>query len=155
MTPATDPRVPPLSLVFGYGPMLPLLAAALGAWLLPPPWPLLAVQLAVTWAALILAFIGGVRRGFGFGQDRASTASEVTAAVAYVTLAGLALVVPRASVALALLVVGYLLAALFDARAAVAGNAPLHFARLRPPQLSLGALSLAALWAWLLFGDRP
>lgn len=152
MTHATDPRVPPLSIVFGYGPMLPLVAAAMGAWFLPSPWPLLAVQLAVTWAALILAFIGGVRRGFGFGQDRASTAAEIVAAVAYVALAGLALVVPRASAALALLVVGYLIAATLDARAARAGNAPLHFARLRPPQLTLGAVSLAALWAWLLFG---
>lgn len=152
MTRATDPRVPSLSLILGYGPMLPLVAAAAGAWLLPRPWPLLAVQLAITWAALILSFIGGVRRGFGFGQDSASTASEIAAAVAYFTIAGLSLVVARPSVALALLIVGYLLAALLDGQAALAGNAPLHFARLRPPQLGLGAVSLAALWAWLLFG---
>lgn len=149
---ATDPRVPWLSIVFGYGPMLPLVLAALGAWLLPHPWPLLAVRLAIVWGALILSFIGGVRRGFGFARDGASTAGEIVAAVAYVTLAGLALVVPRASAALALLVVGYLLAAMLDARAARAGDAPSHFARLRPPQLGVGAVALAALWAWLLFG---
>lgn len=151
---ATDPRVPWASIVFGYGPMLPLAAAALGAWLLPRPWPGIALLLAITWAAVILVFIGGVRRGFGFGQDRASTLAEVVAAIAYMGLAFAALVVPRPSAACALLVVGYVLAALLDRRAALAGDAPLHFARLRPPQLFLGALSLAALWAWLLFGGQ-
>ena len=150
MTRATDPRVPLASIVFGYGPMLPLVAAGLGAWILPEPWPLIAVQLAITWAAVILAFIAGVRRGFGFGQDRASTPVEIVTAMAYLTLAFLALVVPRPSVALALLIVGYVLAAWLDARAARANNAPLHFARLRPPQLLLGAGGLAGCWAWLL-----
>lgn len=150
MTRAADPRVPVPSVIFGYGPMLPMVAAAGGAWLLPPPWPVIAIQLAITWAALILAFIAGVRRGFGFGQERASTAAELASAVLYVTLAGLALVVGRASAALALLIVGYVAAALLDARAALAGDAPRHFARLRPPQLLLGAAGLAACWAWLL-----
>lgn len=154
MTRATDPRVPWLSIAFGYGPMLPLVAAALGAWLLPRPWPAIALLLAISWAAVVLAFIGGVRRGFGFGQDRASTLSEVIAASVCLGLAFAALVVPRPSAALALLVVGYLFAAISDRRAALAGNAPLHFARLRPPQLALGALALAALWAWLLFGGQ-
>ena len=154
MTRATDPRVPWASVVFGHGPVLPLAAAALGAWALPEPWPLIAVQLAITWAAIILAFIAGARRGFGFGQDRASTPVEIVTGTAYLTIAGLALVAPRPSVACALLVVGCLLAALLDRRAALAGNAPLHLARLRPPQLTLGALGLAALWAWLLFGGR-
>lgn len=150
MTRASDPQIPWSSVAFGYGPMLPLVAAGTGVWLLPEPWPLIAVQLAITWAAIILAFIAGVRRGFGFGQDRVSSVAEIVAAIGYLTLAGLALVVPRPSVALALLIVGYLLAAWLDARAALTGNAPAHFARLRPPQLLLGAVGLAACWAWLL-----
>ena len=150
MTRADDPRVPWASIVFGYGPMLPLVAAAFGAWFLPEPWPLLAIQLAITWAAVILSFIAGVRRGFGFGEDRASTLVELVTAMGYMTLAFLALVGPRPSTALALLIVGYLLAAFLDARAALAGHAPRHFARLRPPQLLLGAAGLAGCWAWLL-----
>lgn len=149
MTRAADPGVPWTSVAFGYGPMLPLVVAGLGAWLLPEPWPLIAVQLAITWAALILAFIAGVRRGFGFAQDRASTPVELATAMAYMVLAGLALVVPRPSVALAVLIVGYLLAAMLDRRAALAGDAPRHFARLRPPQLLLGAVGLTSCWAWL------
>lgn len=142
--------MPLSSFVLGVGPMLPLVAAGIGAWVLPGLWPLLAVQLAIFWAALILAFIGGVRRGFGFGQQRASTRGEIIASAAYLMLAGLGLVMPRPSVGLSLLIIGYVLAALLDRHAALAGDAPLHFARLRPPQLLLGAAGLAGCWAWLL-----
>jgi hypothetical protein len=150
MSDPDSPVIPTDSLVFGYGPMLPLLAAGAGVWLLPAPWPQIAIRLAVIWAALILSFIGGVRRGFGFARPAASTASEMIAAIAYVTLAGLALLVPWPSQALLLLCLGYVLAALLDRRAAVRGDAPRHFARLRPPQLLLGAAGLAACLARVL-----
>ncbi|MBW6527260.1 DUF3429 domain-containing protein [Sphingomonas sp. RHCKR7] len=147
-----DSRVPADSIVFGYGPMLPLVAAGIGAWVLPEPWGVVAVRLAVIWGALILSFIGGVRRGFGFARAAASTAVELAAAVAYVTIAGLALLVPDAAVAVALLAAGYALAALLDRRAALRGDAPAHFARLRVPQLLLGCAGLAACWAWVMSG---
>lgn len=150
MTTPDDPRIPLTSALLGYGPMLPLVAAGIGAWTLPGLWPVLAIQLAILWAALILAFIGGVRRGFGIGNPHAWTASEIAASFGYVLLAGLGLVVPAPSVGLSILIVGYALAALLDRRAALAGNAPLHFARLRPPQLLIGAAGLAGCWAWLL-----
>jgi len=143
-------RIPTASIVFGYGPMLPLVAAGVGAWVLASGWGLIAVRLAIVWGALILSFIGGVRRGYGFATPRASTPVEIVAAVGYVTIAGLALVVPFVSTSLALLAAGYALAALLDRRAALAGNAPAHFARLRPPQLLLGCAGLAACWAWVM-----
>lgn len=145
-------RIPTDSIIFGYGPMLPLVAAGIGAWVLPPAWGVLAVRLAIIWGALILSFIGGVRRGFGFATPRASTPVEIVAAVVYVTIAGLALLVPFVGTALALLAAGYALAALLDRRAALAGNAPAHFARLRPPQLLLGCAGLVACWAWVMTG---
>ena len=122
-------RIPTDSIVFGYGPMLPLVAAGIGAWVLAPGWGIIAVRLAIVWGGLILSFIGGVRRGFGFAAPGASTLVEIVAAVGYVTLA-----------------------ALLDRRAALAGNAPAHFARLRPPQLLLGCAGLAACWAWVMLG---
>lgn len=139
--------------MLGYGPMLPLAAAALAVWLTTGDLADAAFRLAVIWAALVLTFIAGVRRGFGFGVDRASTGSEIASSTGYFALAGLALVSPRADLALGLLAFGFLLAAALDRRAALRGDAPLHFARLRPPQLALGALSLAALWARLLTGE--
>ena len=142
--------IPRNALVLGFGPMIPLVAAGIGVWLLPGAWPILTVQLAIVYAALILAFIGGVRRGFGFGREQASTPVAIAAAAAYLVVAGLALVVPRATMALMLLIVGYVLAALLDRRAALAGNAPAFFATLRPPQLLLGAAGMAGCFAWLM-----
>lgn len=145
---ADRPDVPADGVLLGYGPMVPLVAAALGAWVLPPPWPFWAVQLGIIWGALVLAFIAGVRRGFGFGYPRASKPVEIATSIAYFTLAGLALVIGRPSGALLPLIVGYVLAALLDRRAALAGNAPAYFATLRPRQLLIGAAGLAGLWAW-------
>ena len=136
--------------ILGIGPMLPLIAAGIGAWVLPGPWAVLAVQLAIVWGALVLAFAGGVRRGFGFGREEASTPVAIAGSLAYFVIAGLALVVPRAAMALALLIVGYALVALLDRRAALAGNAPAFFATLRPPQFLAGAAGMAGCWAWLM-----
>lgn len=151
---ADDPHVPANSAVLGYGPMLPLVAAAVAAWAGGPTLAEIALRLAIIWAALVLTFIGGVRRGFGFGLDRASTRSEIASSTGYFAVAGLALVVPFPDLALALLAFGFLLAGWLDRRAAIKGDAPYHFARLRPPQMLLGALALAALWAWLTYGGR-
>ena len=145
-----DPRVPLNSIVLGYGPMLPLIAAGIGAWALPLELAALPTRLAIIWGALILAFLAGVRRGFGFGDPRASTNIEIATMLVYFTLAGLALIVPAAWMALPLLMIGYALVALLDRRAALTGNAPAHFARLRVPQMLLGILGLALIWARLL-----
>jgi hypothetical protein len=149
MSDATRPTIPADGLILGYGPMLPLVAAGCGTWLLPHPWPALAIRLALIWGALILAFIGGVRRGFGFARDSASKPREIAAAVVYVAVAGVSLAIPRADVALPTLAAGYALAALADRRAAIRGDAPLYFARLRVPQLLIGCAGLLACWAGL------
>lgn len=150
MSDATRTTIPADGLLLGYGPMLPLVAAGCGAWLLPHPWPALAIRLALIWGALILAFIGGVRRGFGFARDTASKPKEIAAAVIYVAVAGLALLIPRPVLALPVLAVGYALAAVMDRRAAMRGDAPLYFAHLRRPQLLVGCAGLLACWIGLL-----
>ena len=88
-------RIPLDGKILGFGPMLPLVAAGIGAWTLPGSWPLIAVQCAVIWGALILAFVAGVRRGYGFGNPAASKRAEIAAAMAYFSIAGLSLIVPR------------------------------------------------------------
>jgi hypothetical protein len=148
MSRATDPRIPWTSVVFGYGPMLPLVAGAFGTWFMAPDWKVAAIRLSIVWGAIILVYIAGVRRGFGMAEDRASTAVEVVTSMGYFILGGLALVVPAVPTALALLIVGYTLAAVLDRRAALRLDAPAHFARLRPPQLLIGTAALVAIWAW-------
>lgn len=146
--PATRAPIPITSLIFGYGPMLPLVAAAAAAWVMPPPWPDLALRLAPIWAAAILTFVAGVRRGYGFGAPGASTAVAIVTMLVYFVPGSLALVLlsaGRSATALALLLLGFALVAIVDRHAATTGNAPAHFARLRVPQMTIGALALAAL----------
>ena len=151
MSDPRSPAVPTNSLILGYGPMLPLVLAATGAWLLGGTRALNLISLAIIWGALILAFIGGVRRGYGFGDPRASTAAEIVAAILYFTLAGLALLAWRAEAAIGLLVLGFAVAAVLDTRAAQRGDAPAHFARLRRSQLAIGIVGLLGCGAWLLW----
>jgi hypothetical protein len=143
MSDPRDPHVPVDSWLLGYGPMLPLLAAGIGAWVLPFPYSLVAVDVAIKWGALILAFIAGVRRGFGFGYPGASKPAEIAVCLGYFTLALLAIALPPMPIRLAALLVGYGTAAVLERQAAIAGNAPAHFARLRPGQMTVGAIGLA------------
>jgi hypothetical protein len=140
--------VPFSSLIFGFGPMAPFAAAAIGAWFLAPPWPALATHLAIIWGGAILIFVAGVRRGFGFGEPDASNAREIATMLVYFVLGSLSLVLAGASqtvVALMLQVIAYILVPIFDRRAAFAGDAPPYFARLRGPQMAIAVAALVAL----------
>lgn len=146
--PEHSTAVPLDSLVFGYGPMIPFVAAVAGAWLLDAPWPGMAIVLAIIWGALILSFVAGVRRGYGFGSRVASTRAEIVSMIAYFVPAGLSLVIVslgHPAPALWVLVVGFALVILLDRRAARNGDAPAYFSRLRPPQMSIAIISLIAL----------
>lgn len=140
-----DPRPPVLSLVFGYGPVLPLPVAALVAWLAPSPAPFVAVSLAVWWGAAILLFLAGVRRGLSFRTEGGPRRSQIVTMMWLFLLGAGALAVPTALSALLLLVLGYASVAILDPIAARNGEAPAHFARLRPPQMGLALIGLIAL----------
>jgi hypothetical protein len=144
------PPIPADSIIFGYGPMVPFVAAAIGAWALPSPWPQHAIGLAVIWGGLILAFVAGVRRGYGFGNAAASTTREIVVMMVYFVPAGAALVcgwVGLWLVALAVLLVGYAAVIALDRIGANKGDVPAHFARLRPPQMAIAVIALAAMIA--------
>jgi len=139
--------VPTTSKVFGYGPMLPFFVGALGTWCSPRLSPV-AIGLTVIWGALIMAFLGGVRRGFGFGDPSASTKAEILTMIVYVTIGGMASILGSRGFMLSsvlLLAVGYILVPIADARAAKSGDAPAHFATLRPRQISIAVISLLAI----------
>jgi hypothetical protein len=140
--------VPLDSIVFGYGPMLPFVCAAVGAWVFDAPWPGMAVVLAIIWGAMILSFVAGVRRGYGFGSRAANTRAEIVSMIAYFVPAGLSLILVsfgRPAPALWVLVIGFALVIMLDQRAARAGDAPTYFARLRLPQMSIAIASLVVL----------
>ena len=139
--------------MLGYGPILPLATAALGAWTAPSPWAEIATNLGAIWGAIILVFVAGVRRGFGFGDPDASAASEIIAMLLYFGFGGLSLVLlqmGQAACALALLVLGFAQVAILDRQAAFNGDAPAHFARLRRPQMLIMAAASTVLFAHLM-----
>ena len=147
--PSPPIAIPTDSLIFGYLPMLPFVAGAAGCWLVPSLRDL-AIGLTIIWGSLIIAFVGGVRRGFGFGNSRASLRSELWTMALYVAVGGIALILGWTGFvvqAIALLAAGFLLVPVLDYQAARAGNAPAHFAALRPVQMPVAAVALMIMLA--------
>jgi hypothetical protein len=139
------PRIPTTSLIFGYGPVLLLPIAAVMAWTLPTPVPTVVTWLAIGWASAILIFLAGVRRGLSFRGDGEAPLSTL-AAMIWLFLLGLGgLVSPTPLMSLTLLAIGYVSVAILDPIAARRGEAPAHFARLRPPQMGIAVLGLIGL----------
>ena len=148
------PEVPWLSVVFGYGPMLPLVLGALEAWRSAGPLRGEAILLTVIWAASILAFLAGVRRGLSFRTEGGPASAQLVTMFGLFVLALAALVAivhGLAVYAVALVLIGFVAVMVLDPVAARRGQAPLFFARLRPPQIAIAVLSLLALLAniWL------
>lgn len=142
------PEVPVLSIVLGYGPMLPFVFGAIATWSLTGVWRGEAILLTVVWAAAILAFLAGVRRGLSFRTEGGPAAMQIaTMFVLFVlALASLVAVVHAVAVyAVVFVLVGYVAIMILDPIAARKGQAPLFFARLRPAQIAIAVLSLGAL----------
>jgi hypothetical protein len=141
----SDKAIPLSSIVLGLGPMLPLPVAGLLAWTLPAPWPIVITWLAIWWAAALLIFIAGVRRGLTFRAPAGARAADLASMLWLFVLGAGALALPRPLLSLALLVVGYASVMVLDPAAARVGIAPVHFARLRPPQMAVALIGLFAL----------
>ena len=140
-----SPRIPASSLILGYGPVLPLPVAAVMAWTLAAPVPTVVTWLAIWWGAAILIFLAGVRRGLSFRGDAEVTAAPLVAMIWLFLLGAGALVAATPLVSLVLLAIGYASVAILDPMAASRGEAPPHFARLRPPQMGIALLGLIGL----------
>lgn len=137
--------IPAASLIFGYGAMLPLPLLAIVAWAAPLPWPIVATWLAIWWAAAILIFIGGVRRGMSFTSPGGAKTVELATMLWYFVAGAGSLVARTPLQSLTILLVGYVSVAVLDRRAALAGLAPAYFARLRPIQMLIAGAGLLAL----------
>ncbi len=148
------PEVPWLSILLGYGPMLPLVAGAAASWLVRGSWHGEIVLVTMIWADCILAFLAGVRRGLSFRTEGGPAPAQIATMFCLFVLALaslLALVHGFARSAVGCALVGFAAIMVLDPIAARRGQAPLFFARLRPPQIVIAVASLAALLAsvWL------
>ena len=96
------------------------------------------------WGAAILLFLAGVTRGLSFFTAGGPRPIQL-ATMGWLFLLGLAGLMLPPLYALAALIVGYGSVALLDPPAARRGEAPAHFARLRPPQMLVAIAGLVAL----------
>ncbi len=148
---ATEPRaVPWLSIVFGYGPMLPFVAGAAAAWWLRDDLGDALLYLTILWGCAILLFLSGVRRGVSFRTEGGPTLAQMATMIGLFGLGFVALVLAAlglSAAALLLLIGGFTAVAILDPIAARRGEAPLFFARLRPFQMPIAILSLIAMLA--------
>lgn len=143
------PEVPWLSVIFGYGPASTFVVGALAAWLVPAPWRVEAILLSCVWASSILAFLAGVRRGLSFRTEGGPALAQIATMFCLFVLALAALVAVmhgRTTLAIAIDIIGFAAIMVLDPVAARKGQAPLSFARLRPPQMAIVLVSLIALF---------
>lgn len=144
----TEPReVPWLSVMFGFGPMVPFVGGASLAWADVAPGRAIWLDLTVFWAASICTFLSGVRRGVSFRTMGGPTLAQMLTMLWLFCAGSGGLVLwwlPRPALALGLLALAYASIAVLDPIAARSGQAPLFFARLRPVQMVFPVLSLLA-----------
>lgn len=146
-------RVPALDWVFAFGPMLVLVAGAAAGWMLSGAARAEAIGLTILWSAAILLFLSGVRRGLSFRTAGGPTAAQIGTMLGLFILGAGALLAWRPdhpAAALAALIAGYGAVMVLDPVAARRGEAPLSFAHLRPLQIPLALLGLAATLARVL-----
>ena len=136
-------RVPVLSLILGYGPMLPFVAGALAAWVLPS-WSSPVTVLTTIWGGTILAFLSGVRRGLAF-RSPGETVTQLATMLWLFLLALGAFLSTSLQLKIVVLAAGFACVGLFDWLAARREEVPPFFARLRPPQMLVAVISLLAL----------
>ena len=135
-------EIPWDGLIFGWVAMVPLLACAVAAWL--PEVSGLALEAGRLWGAAIAVFLSGVRRGLSFRTEGGPRWTQL-AMMLWLFCGGLAAVLLPLGPALWLLLALYLSLAVLDPLAATAGEAPLYFRRLRPPQMGFAVLCIGGM----------
>ena len=136
-------RAPAISLFLAFVALVPVLAGT-GVVLLSDEEETAAAieRPTIGWAAAVLCFLAGVRRGLSFRQPGGSKLRDLADMFGLFVLGVGGVILPGPRAAATSLVLGYGVLGLRDPQAARRGEAPRYFARLRPIQvlLPMGAL---------------
>lgn len=150
----TEPaKTPPESVFFAYIAMLPLVVGAVALWFVPTTQSFLLLNLVLLWAASIIIFLSGVRRGVSFRTPQGPHVSQLVMML-WLFVVGFASVLATVwgfpVTAIILEIVAYVSIAIIDPISARNGDAPLFFAKLRPVQmvLPIAALVVAGAFVW-------
>ena len=125
-------RIPVSALALGLAGLMPFVAGAVALWVtLPLLAPERGHQLVVSYGAIILSFLGGIRWGTAIGLFNARRQAVEFSASVLGSLAGLAALFVAPIPALTLLITGFLMQALWDVTSVESGRLPLWFGKLR------------------------
>jgi len=148
---AASRRIPRTALALGLSATLPFVILAAVQWLgVPAVSPAAVSRTALSYGALVLAFLGGIRWGTAmgpFGTLRQSL--DFAASILAIAAAAAALALPEIP-GLALLAAGFLTQALWDVLSVEAGRLPQWFGKLRMIVTAGAVLSLLAVLLRLL-----
>lgn len=133
--------VPTAALFLGAAGALPFVAAAAGA-LLMESWRGPALLVLLTYGAVILSFLGGIRWGLAIAGARAGTALDLSISVAPSLAAWSALLLPLQT-GMLVLAVAFIVMLILDLAAARGGRAPAWYPRLRVPLTVVVVTTLA------------
>jgi Protein of unknown function (DUF3429) len=135
--------IPVSALALGLAGLLPFIAGALALWIpIPPLAPPDSLKLVVSYGAIVLSFLGGIRWGTAIGPYDGGRMSLEFSFGVLGSLAGLAAIFLPPIPALTLLITGYLLQALWDVTSVEAGRLPQWFGKLRTILTGGAVLSL-------------
>jgi hypothetical protein len=143
-------RASGLDLALAWAAVIPLIGAAIAAWLTAGSTQAVVMSLAIIWAGAVLAFLAGVRRGLSFGTAHGPSWRRIGFILWVFVLAFGSMVALRPLTSLGLLILGYASLMVAARPSAERGEVPPFFAHLRPIQMMLAVLSLCAVAARLL-----
>ena len=125
--------VPMPARALGFAGLIPFLAAALGVWVAPQGWNLLALDVQLAYGAVILSFMGAVHWGLAMaGGSTAMTYQRLGWSVVPALLGWLALLL-NPGYGLLLMAAGFAGVFYGDLKSIAAGNTPAWYKALRKP----------------------
>lgn len=134
-------KAPATSVILGTAAMLPIVVGS-ALSLAVADLPALLIHAVILWAATVLCFLGGVRRGLSFRQNTGPTVRQLVTSL-WLFVCGMgAIATPWPALSLALLLVGYGSVAILDPLAARRAEVPRYFAHFRPWQMAFPILGL-------------
>lgn len=147
MHPFSAIRPPPLALGLGLAGLVPFVGGALGLWVIPDAWRGRVMEELLSYAAVILAFMGAIHWGLAMRADESSDKAPIQLGLSVIPplLGWFALSLP---INLGLPVFFLAFACLYfaDLWAVNHGLAPVWYPALRKPLSIVVVLSLAVAW---------
>lgn len=136
-----EASVPVPAVQLGYAGLLPFVGLSLGLWILPEPYHGTINAALLSYAAIILSFMGAVHWGLAIAHSDGVNTWQLGLSVIPPLVAWFAsLVSPMINYSI--LIMAFIGLCLFDGRMVKAGKAPAWYPRLRTPLTAVVVLSL-------------